>query len=240
MASDARERANLSLHAAHLLRDRAARVTERVGRRGRPRQRFLHELRARLAGWSLPVLATEAALTGAMAAITLAWDNPHSTRGAAIVEASMAIVLGAAAMAVPFVRKHTTALVALVASACVAAILGWGVVAHLTGGSASRYLLVVPLALVVALGIVPLPWRASVAVAIAGYLALLVADPAAPVIAHFLVLAIAVGGVWVAWGRQKMILRAFVRIERLSAAVERMRRMQEQLVVVEKLEALRV
>jgi two-component system NtrC family sensor kinase len=57
---------------------------------------------------------------------------------------------------------------------------------------------------------------------------------------HLLVLAIAVGGVYVARGRHKQILRAFLRVERLAAAVKRMRRVQQQLVVVEKLEALRV
>jgi signal transduction histidine kinase len=60
------------------------------------------------------------------------------------------------------------------------------------------------------------------------------------VLLHLLVVSIAVGGVFVARGRHKQILRSFLRVERLAAAVRRMRRLQQQLVVVEKLEALRV
>jgi len=233
------DRANLSLHAAHLLRDRAVRVTERVGRKGRPRARFLGEQRARLAAWSLPVLATVAALSGALAVISLVSDT-QGTREAAIVQALVAMLVGAAAFAVPFVRKRNEVLVSVVVAACVVGVVGWGFVARLTGGATSRYLLVVPLCEIVSLCIVPLPWRIARGVAVAGYVGLLVASPGAPLIVHFLVLSIAIGGVWVAWGRHRMILRSFMRIERLNAALKRLRRVQEQLVVVEKLEALRV
>lgn len=232
------ESANLSLHAAHLLRDRAVRVTERVERRGRPRDRFLADQRARLAAWSLPVLATVAALTGGIAAISLVSES--QARDAAIVQALVAMLVGAATLAVPLVRRRNAALVGVVVAACTEALIGWGLVARLTGGPTSRYLLVVPLCLVVSLCIVPLPWKIARWVAAVGYAALLVASPSSPVIVHFLVLSIAVGGVWVAWGRHRMILRSFMRIERLNAAVQRLRRVQEQLVVVEKLEALRV
>jgi signal transduction histidine kinase len=51
---------------------------------------------------------------------------------------------------------------------------------------------------------------------------------------------VASGGVVVVRMRHKFALDNFLRVERLSAAVSRMRRVQEQLVVVEKLEALRV
>ncbi len=242
MPTDAgsQERANLSLHAAHLLRDRAVRVPERAGRRGRPRHRFLGEQRARLAVWSLPALATIAALTGALAAISIVTDDPASARDAAIVQALVAMLVGAAACAVPFIRRRHTPLVVVVVAACVVSIVGWGLVARFTGGASSRYLLVVPLCLTVALCVVPLPWRVCTGVGAAGYAGILVASPGAPIMVHFLVLSIAVGGVWVAWGRHRMIVRSFMRIERLNAALDRLRRMQEQLVVVEKLEALRV
>src|ERR1700733_2155901 len=51
---------------------------------------------------------------------------------------------------------------------------------------------------------------------------------------------VALGGVIVVRMRHRFALEQFLRVERLSAAVSRMRRVQEQLVVVEKLEALRV
>jgi signal transduction histidine kinase len=51
---------------------------------------------------------------------------------------------------------------------------------------------------------------------------------------------VGVGGFIVSQSRHKRSLTVFLRLERLSASVARLRRMQEQLVVVEKLEALRV
>jgi signal transduction histidine kinase len=237
------DRADLSLHAARLLHDRAARVGDRVGRRGRPRARFLAEQRARLAGWLLPTLATIAALTGALAIVELASQSRGAADGARtamLLQAVVAIVVGASSMAIPFAKKTTNALVSLAAGACCAALLGWGFIAHASGGDDSRYKLVIPLVLVVCLGVVPLPPRVAGGVGACGYIALLVASPRVPVLLHLLVVSIAIGGVFIARARHKQILRAFVRIERLSAAVKRMRRVQEQLVVVEKLEALRV
>src|SRR3984885_10616195 len=51
---------------------------------------------------------------------------------------------------------------------------------------------------------------------------------------------VALGGVIVVRMRHRFALEQFLRVERLTAAVARMRHVQEQLVVVEKLEALRV
>jgi signal transduction histidine kinase len=237
---DGADRADLSLHAARLLHDRAARAGHTAERRGRPRARFLAEQRARLAGWLLPTLATIAALTGALSIVELASGDPAAARAPMILQASVAIALGLAAMGVPFARKRTSALFALAGGASAVALLGWGLIAHVSGGAESPYELVIPLVLVVCLGILPLPPRVAIGVAVCGYAALLVASPRAPVLLHLLTLAIAIGGVAIARARHKQILRAFVRIERLSAAVKRMRRVQEQLVVVEKLEALRV
>ena len=186
------------------------------------------------------MLATVAALTGGVSAISLASDEPNVSRSAAITQASIAIIVGIAAISVQLARKSTGALVSVVGGGFLVALLGWGLVAHMTGETASRYLLVAPLIFVVAVGIVPLPPRVALAIAPCGYAAILVASVRAPLIVHFLVIAIAVGGVLVARARHNMILRAFLRVERLGAAVTRMRRVQEQLVLVEKLEALRV
>jgi signal transduction histidine kinase len=233
------DRANLSLHAANLLRDRYARVVERVGRKGRPRARFLADRRAQTAGALVPTLAALAAITGATAAVTLATE-PEALRAAAIAQASVAIVLGASALAVPFVRRSTPQLVALASAALGLALLGWGLVARLSGGASSPWLLVVPTVLVVGVGLVPLPPPVAAALAASGYLALLVASPASPPWAHMLVATVAVGAWWSARTRHRRALASFLKVERLAANVARLRRMQEQLVLVEKLEALRV
>jgi signal transduction histidine kinase len=233
------DRANLSLHAADLLRDRYARVAERVGRKGRPRARFLAERRARTAAALVPTFAAVAAITGATAAVTLVTE-PEALRTAAITEACVAIAVGAAALAVPLARKSTVALLALASAALAAAMLGWGLVAHLSGGASSPWLLVVPTVMVVGVGLVPLPPRVAAALAATGYLALLVASPWSPPWAHLLVAAVAAGAWASARTRHRRAIASFLRVERLAANVARLRRMQDQLVLVEKLEALRV
>jgi signal transduction histidine kinase len=233
------DRANLSLHAAHLLRDRYARAVERVGRKGRPRARFLAERRAQTASALVPTLAALAAITGTTAAVTLATEPPE-LRGAAIAQACVAIGLGAAALAVPFVRRSTPALLGLACGALGTAMLGWGFVARLSGGPSSPWLLVLPTLVVVAVGLVPMPPRVAAALAASGYVALLVASPRSPAWAHLLVAGVAIGS-WVsARARHRRAIASFRRVERLSSNVARLRRMQEQLVLVEKLEALRV
>jgi signal transduction histidine kinase len=231
------ERANLSLHAATLLRDRAERVTARVGRNGRPRERFLREQRARLAAWFVPTFGTIAALTGALGALELRSAGP-----AAVLQASLAIVIGAGAIAASFAKKTTAALVGVVTAVSVLGLLGWGVIVRMTtpDDGPSKYLLVLPLLLVVEVAILPLPPRVATVLGVAGYGALLVANPGSRLIMHFLMIAAGVGGYFITRGRHRQIVRAFLRSERLTAAVRRMRRVQEQLVVVEKLEALRV
>ncbi|HEX8795627.1 MAG TPA: HAMP domain-containing sensor histidine kinase [Polyangiaceae bacterium] len=231
--------ANLSLHAAHLLRDRYARVAEKVGRKGRPRSRFIAERRAQTAAALVPTLAAVAGITGACAAVTLLTEG-GAYQGAAIAQACVAIVLGAAALAVPSVRRNTRGLLSLAAGAIVAMELGWGLVARLSGGRTSPWLLVEPALVVVGVGLVPLPPRVALALAASGYLSLLVADPLSPAWAHLLVGAVAAGS-WVsARTRHRRAIASFLKVERLAAAVARLRRMQEQLVLVEKLEALRV
>jgi len=65
-------------------------------------------------------------------------------------------------------------------------------------------------------------------------------QPASPLPVHLVVIAAATGTVVLAMARHQRSLQLFVRTERLAASLARMRRVQEQLVVVEKLEALRV
>jgi signal transduction histidine kinase len=236
---DEADHAKLSLHAAHLLRDRYERVVERVGRRGRPRARFLAEQGARQAAAVVPTLAAIAAVTGATAAVTLV-TAPASQRAAAIAQACVAIAAGGAALAVPLVRKSTNAVLGIASAGLTAATLGWGLVAHLSGGAESPWLLVVPALTVIGLGLVPWPPRVAAPLAAVGYLALLLASPLAPPAAHLLVAAVAVGAYVSVRVRHRRTIAAFLKVERLAASVARLRRMQEQLVLVEKLEALRV
>ena len=175
----------------------------------------------------------------AIAAVTLATE-PESLREAAIVQACIAIGLGAAALTVPFVRKTTPALLGLASGALGGATIGWGLVAHLSGGAQSPWLLVVPTVVVIGVGLVPLPPRVALPLAATGYIALLVASPLSPPWAHLLVAAVAAGA-WVsARTRHRRAIASFRKVERLSSNVARLRKMQEQLVLVEKLEALRV
>lgn len=233
------DRANLSLHAANLLRDRYARVVERVGRKGRPRARFLADRHAQTATALVPTLAALAAITGATAGVTLLTE-PEAMRSAAIAQACVAIALGGGALGVPLVRKNTPGLLALAGGTLAIALLGWGLVARLSGGATSPWLLVVPTVLVVGVGLVPLPPRVAALVAATGFAALLVADLRAPPWAYLLVATVAAGAWASARTRHRRAIASFLRVERLAANVARMRRMQEQLVLVEKLEALRV
>jgi len=233
------DRANLSLHAAQLMRDRYARAAERATRKGRPRARYLAERRAQTASALVPTLAAVAALTMATAAVTLSTESA-GLHAAAIAQACVAIVLGGATLAVPLVRRSTTALLGVAVGAVVAAELGWGLVARLSGGGASPWLLVVAALALVGAGLVPLPPRFALGVAAGAYLGLLVADPLAPPWAHLLVLGCAAGGYFSARTRHRRSLASFLKIERLAASIARARRVQEQLVLVEKLEALRV
>jgi signal transduction histidine kinase len=233
------DRANLSLHAAHLLRDRYARAAERVGRKGRPRTRYLAERRAQTAAALVPTLAAVAAITGTTAAVTLA-SEPPALHAAAIAQACVAIILGAATLSVPLVKRSTLLLFGVAAGSLVAAELGWGLVARLSGGAQSPWLLVVAALVIVGAGLVPLPPRFALGVAVGGYAGLLLGDPLAPPWAHLLVLGCAAGAFVSARTRHRRALASFLKTERLAASIARTRRMQEQLVLVEKLEALRV
>ena len=233
------DRANLSIHAAHLLRDRYARAAERSSRKVHPRARYLADRRAQTASALVPTLAAIAAITGATAAVTLSTEPP-ALHAAAVAQASVAIVLGAAALSVPLVRRSTGALLGVAAGSLVAAELGWGLVARLSGGAGSPWLLVVVAIVIVGAGLVPSPPRVSAGIAVFGYGGLLLGDPRAPLWAHLLVLGSAAGAFLSARTRHRRSLASFLRVERLAAGIARTRRMQEQLVLVEKLEALRV
>ncbi len=227
-----------TLPAARALRDRADRVTHHVAAHGRPRRRYLAEQRTKLAARLLPALALFAFVPGANAVADLVGPRDAMPRVAILAEAFVAILLAGAALAVPVLQRRLDALIGLATASAVVALLGWSVVARTSGQP--LYVMILPLVLAAFTSLVALPPRVTLAIGLLGYVALLVAAPGAPLVAHILVLASAVAGVGIARQRQRRSLATFLRVERLSAVVARMRRMQEQLVVVEKLEALRV
>lgn len=252
--------ASLSLPAPSALRDRADRVSQKAGRKGSPRRRYLRQQIVKVSVRLLPTLAVIAAIDGVISVSdALSGKVP---RAATITGVGLAIFLGACSLSVPLAtardappralrdpRKRVARdipsralflLNALAASASAVTLLGWGYIARLTGGPSSPYLLGLPLTSFAMTAIVPIDPRVATITAAAAYAGLLVASPFGPLHAHLLVLAAGGVGIFVARTRRRISVNTFRRLERHTAAVSRMRRVQEQLVVVEKLEALRV
>jgi signal transduction histidine kinase len=234
------DRAKLALPAASALRDRADRMSEQAGRGTRPRRRFLAAQRARLASRARPTLTLIATISGLVAVLELAGAGSDSPRTVPFAQILVAVFAGTCAVVVPLARKSLAALVGVASAAALATLAGWAEVVRASGGSTSPYVIVVPLALVAFVALLPLPWPVAAGMGACGYAAFLFATENLPVSTHVIMIMVASGGVIVARMRHKFALAQFLRIERLSAAVSRMRRVQEQLVVVEKLEALRV
>lgn len=230
----------MSLPAAKDLRARADRVIERAALRGTPRERFLREQRKRLLARLLPTLAILAIATGA-AAIADLFQSPQVARIVTVTQGLTAVILAALAFgAASAARRNHVALVSMaVAGACVA-LVGWAIATYETGGTKSAYMLSVPMALTVVLIAVPLlPWHAPALAALA-MLLFFVAAPGAPPSGFVLFALLGVSGWAMARSRKRQALLSFRRMERLAGSVARLRRVQDQLVVVEKLEALRV
>ncbi len=233
-------RSSFSLPAAGDLRDRADRAVQQARRRGRPRDRFLADRRSTLIRYLVPCLALASIMGASVAVVDVAFASFSPDPRATIAEAAASVVLALAVALVLVFRRQLRAILVIHGAAAVGSQLAWGFAARFTGGASSPYLLALPLSHVLYAGVVPAdPWVAALS-GVACYGALLVASPGSPLPVHLVVLASATGSVVLAMARQHRALHTFMRAERLAAALERMRRMQEQLVVVEKLEALRV
>jgi signal transduction histidine kinase len=234
------DRQKLALPAAADLRGRADRMSEQAGRGTRPRRRFLTGQRSRLAERARPTLGILAAATGLLAILELVGAGAGSSSTVPLAQILVAVLVGTCAVVVPVARKSYPALVSLSAGAAVVTLMGWAVAAGASGGNASPYLIALPVALIAYVALLPIPWRVAAALGAWGYGALLLATTHLPISTHVMMIMLGVGGVIVVRRRHKFALEQFLRVERLTAAVSRMRRVQEQLVVVEKLEALRV
>ena len=235
------DRVRLALPAASELRDQADRVSFQAGRGTRPRRRFLLARNARLARRLLPTLGIVAAITGAMALLDLVGlgaDARTNTESIALVLVSLLLVVGS--FVASALRRSFEALITIAVASAVVTFAGWAVAVRETGGPVSPYAVVIPIVLVTLVALLPLPERLAAVVGAWGYAAFAWGTWPAPVSVHVLVLWIAAGGVVVVRMRHRFALGYFRRTERLTAAVARMRHVQEQLVVVEKLEALRV
>lgn len=229
----------MSLPPARDLRARADRATERAALRGTPRSRYLREVRRSLSARLLPTLAMLAVASG-VAALADLFRVPPYPREVTIAQGLTATILAGLVLATGIGRRSLTALVGIAITGASVLVSGWGIVTRLTGGVSSPYALSVPLCITVALMAIPLPPRAAPALSLFGAIVMAVAAPGAPPSAFVAFALLGVGGWQLARSRRKRSLLAFRRVERLAATVARIRRVQEQLVVVEKLEALRV
>lgn len=231
--------ATLSLPTAKDLRERANRVGERAALPGTPRTRFLREQRRRVVARLLPTLAMLAVGTGVAALTDLLRAAPGS-RWVSLAQGLTATLLALLALATSIARKSLVALTSIALVGAFVLSAGWGVVAAFTGGVASPYALAITLGITVMIVTLPLPPRAAPVVALMGGVAMAVSCPGAPPSAFVVFVLLGFGGYTIARTRRRRSLLAFRRMERLAGAVARIRRVQEQLVMVEKLEALRV
>jgi two-component system NtrC family sensor kinase len=231
--------ASVSLPTAKDLRERAALVGERAALHGTPRARFLREQRRRVVGRLLPTLAMLAVGTGAAALTDLLRAAPGS-RWASLAQGLTATLLAALALATNLARKNHAALTGIAIAAAAVLSVGWAIVLAFSGGVASPYALAIPLGITVMVVTLPLPPRVVPLIALIGGVAMVASCPGAPPSAFFVFVLLGAGGYTIASTRRRRSLHSFRRMERLAGAVARIRRVQEQLVMVEKLEALRV
>jgi signal transduction histidine kinase len=233
-------RSSFSLPAPGDLRASAQRAIVQARRRGRPRDRYLKSRRATLVRYLLPCFGIASIIGASVAVMDVAVSSFVPDQRATTAEGIASLALAASIGVIVVARRNLRAILVAHAAGAVTSELAWGVAAHYTGGASSPYLLALPLCHVLFACVVPADaWVAALS-GVATYAAVLIASPGSPLPVHLVVLGAAVGSVVLALGKHHAALRRFMRSERLAAAVDRMRRVQEQLVVVEKLEALRV
>jgi signal transduction histidine kinase len=227
----------MSLPAAEDLRARAARVIAGAALRGTPRRRFLREQRRRLVARLLPTLSIVAVAMGASATVDIVRSAPTTVT---LTEGVLGAVLAALALASTLARRSLVALLSIALAGAIALVIGVALVISETGGAESPNLFVLPMGVSILTIAVPLlPWQPPVLAAL-GAAGLAVSAPGASWSAYVALALLGAGGLVIARARRARALVAFRRVERLAASVAKIRRVQEQLLVVEKLEALRV
>lgn len=219
------------------LRARVNRVFERAHVTGAPRARFVEEQRRRFFLRLLPTIGTLAGVNGVAALLDLV--HPRSSESS-LVCGLTAIALAALALASTVRRKDVRELFVLAALSSVAVTIGWTLYARFSGADASPFALAPAFGVTVMVLALPLPPWFAPALAGFGMATTLVLCPRTPALAYVIFLFVANAGFFLARTRRKRALRNFQRVERLTRSVARLRKLQEELVVVEKLEALRV
>ncbi len=243
-------RARVTLTSLHSLRERVNTFAASGHPAGRPRRRFLAQQAAMLAD-RLQVILVVLTVVGASMVIAAALAPAASAAprvdSAAIAElvATIAFALGLLALPPARARARRTLVPLQVLAVTETAIgcIALACVARVSGGGLGPYALGAPVIVAGMNAHLPLSPRVSLLLAAASYAVTFVAFGglfAAPVAVHLLALATCASGAWLAILRHRRALGSFLRIERLSARVARLRKMQEQLVVAEKLEGLRV
>lgn len=238
MASSAPPPPRLSLPAAHELRERAASVGRELALEGDPRDRFRRAQRAALASRTLPTLALVAAACGA-SAIASALADHEGARSVALLQGGAAVALGLGVLGAVLARRSLVGLVSVNLACGGLASIACALATAWTGGTQGPYALALPFMLSVLLLATPTyPWGA-IALPALGALTLMVSGVREPVLLVLLVI-VAAGGAAYARARRRRALAAFAKVEKLATALTHVRDLQEELVVVEKLEALRV
>lgn len=233
------EKKTFSLPPPAELRDRATRYDAQARRSGRPRKRYLSERRHELA-WAMTLAYAGLAVTTLLLALCDRFLSYFPPEPAATAAEVVVVLVAAATAAVAQRMTSNVALAALHGVAVSMCLFGYGIACRATGGAASPYVFLLPLLAIFFGVLVPSPVPVAAVSAAGSYLALLVAGPSAPPPVHLVTVSVGIAVVVLAKRRSDRTLATFLRVERLAAAVQRLRRLQEQLVIVEKLEALRV
>jgi signal transduction histidine kinase len=224
-----------TLSRARSLREEAAHLGFAANeRRGRFRARQLSTLSRRM----LPTFAAVALISAVMAGVHAA-TSPVTGPGI-VVEIALAAILAALAPVSLLLRKKREALLGLSAFGTLLAVLGWAIAIRLDDASHTELGLVPVVVFVCCVVTLELPPRAVMGLGIFSFLAVPLSGFDAPLSLYALAVGSTVGTTVLAAGQRRRELVVFRDTERLASALRRMRRLQEQVVVVEKLEALRV
>jgi signal transduction histidine kinase len=228
----------ISLPAASELRERAANLGRDLQLEGDPRERFFRAQRAALTSRLLPTFALVAIACGATA-VWSGFEEGEAWRSVAMLQGATAVLLGALSIGVVVARRSYVSLVSLELAGGLVLAIGCAYAAAWTGGTRGPYALALPFALSVVLLAAPTYAWVALTLLAAGALATLAASGVQPATLTVLTV-VAAGTAAFARARRRRTLSAFRKVERLSAALSRVKELQEQLVVVEKLEAMRV
>lgn len=229
---------SLSPRSVRALREEARISLVDAGAPHELRRRFFAEARARVGRRALPTLGG-LALACAVTAVSEALRPSSSIVGVAACGAA-AIAAAASVALVRVARRSLPKLATVATVGATAGVLGLAALVGASGGAASPHAVVLGVAWLATLTVLSLPLPALAALAGVGFVAVAVGAHGASPGALLALAATGVLAVLLGRQRERRALRVFARTERLAASLARVRAMQDELVVVEKLEAMRV